>query len=280
VIILRELYADLKYFDLQCNSLFTVFKLAIIRTADIYRRIRMQHTDEKRTSSQQSEQESRHDKCREVYKNPAVTVDIVIFTIQENDLKVLLVKRRNPPFRNKWAIPGGFVEYDEPLEEAAKRELEEETGVKDVYIEQLYTFGAPGRDPRERVITIAYFALISSDNLTVKAESDASDVGWHSIYDQPELAFDHEVILKYALKRLRNKIMFTNVAFQLLPETFTLTELQNVYEIVLGIKLDKRNFRKKILSMNLLEETNDKRAEGNHRPARLYKFSSESKNDN
>jgi 8-oxo-dGTP diphosphatase len=224
-------------------------------------------------------EKNKNEKQDDKYKNPSVTVDIVIFTVQDGDLKVLLVKRKNPPFKDKWAIPGGFIEYDEPLEKAAKRELKEETGVKDVYIEQLYTFGNPRRDPRARVITVAYFALISSDNLVVRPKSDASDVRWYSIYNPPKLAFDHDVILDCALKRLRNKIMFSNVAFQLLSEKFTLTELQNTYEIVLGRKLDKRNFRKKILSSNLLIETSEKRIEGSHRPARLYRFSPESTGD-
>jgi 8-oxo-dGTP diphosphatase len=207
------------------------------------------------------------------HKNPAVTVDIVIFTIQNNDLKVLLIKRKNPPYKGKWAIPGGFVHYEEPLENAAKRELFEETNVRDVYIEQLYTFGNPKRDPRERVITVTYFALISSENLIVRPETDASDVKWFSIYKLPKLAFDHDIILNYALERLRNKIMYSNIAFQLLPEFFTLTELQIAYEVILGRKLDKRNFRKKILSYNILDLIEEKKVEGRHRPASLYKFS-------
>lgn len=206
------------------------------------------------------------------HDSPAVTVDIVIFTIQNDDLKVLLVRRMNSPYKNKWAIPGGFVRYEEPLEDAAQRELYEETGVRNVYIEQLYTFGEPKRDPRKRVITVAYFALISSENLVVRPDSDVSDVRWFSTYKLPSLAFDHEKILEYALERLRNKIMYTNVAFQLMPERFTLTELQNAYEVILNKKLDKRNFRKKILSSNLLEKTDEKRVDGRHRPAMLYMF--------
>jgi 8-oxo-dGTP diphosphatase len=212
---------------------------------------------------------------RNEHESPSVTVDIVIFTIQDDDLKVLLVRRMYPPYKGKWAIPGGFVRYEEPLEDAAMRELHEETGVSDVYIEQLYTFGEPKRDPRKRVITVAYFALISSENLVVRPDSEVSDVRWFSIYDLPTLAFDHDVILSYALKRLRNKIMYANVAFQLMPERFTLTELQNAYEVILNRRLDKRNFRKKILSSNLLEKTEEKRVDGRHRPAMLYMFSPE-----
>lgn len=205
-------------------------------------------------------------------KYPSVTVDIVIFTIQNNDLCVLLIKRKFPPYKGRWALPGGFVRYDEPLVEAAMRELYEETGVRNLYIEQLYTFGDPKRDPRRRVITVTYFALISSENLVVRPDTDVSDVRWHSVYKLPKLAFDHDGILKYALQRLRNKMMYTNVAFQLLPEEFTLTELQKAYEVILSKKLDKRNFRKKILSSNILDKTNFKKVEGRHRPAALYKF--------
>lgn len=210
------------------------------------------------------------------YKTPSVTVDIVIFTIRDEDLKVLLIKRKNPPYQGKWAIPGGFVGYDEPLEEAAFRELYEETGVRDVFIEQLYTFGKPDRDPRKRVITVAYYALVSSENIRVRPDSDVSDVRWFSIYDLPKLAFDHDKILNCALDRLRTRLMHSKIAFQLLPEKFTLTELQNAYEIILDKELDKRNFRKKILSSNILEETGEKKAEGRHRPARLYRFKSPS----
>ena len=206
------------------------------------------------------------------YERPSVTVDVVMMSLRHRDLQVLLVKRRSWPFEGMWAIPGGFINMDESLEEAAKRELQEETGVQDVYLEQLYTFGDPGRDPRTRVITVVYFALLDSDRLQVKAADDAADVGWFSVYQLPPLAFDHDKILHYALDRLRGKLDYTNVAFNLLPEQFTLRELQRVYEIILHRKLDKRNFRKKILSTGILEDTGGKKMEGTHRPARLYRF--------
>jgi len=212
-------------------------------------------------------------------KSPSVTVDIVIFTIKRDNICVLLIKRKYPPYKGRWAIPGGFIGYNEPLVEAAKRELFEETGVRDVYIEQLYTFGHPKRDPRKRVITVSYFALISSENLIVRPDSDVSDVCWYSIYKLPKLAFDHDKILNYARTRLRNKIMYTNVAFQFMPEEFTLTELQKAYEVILGKKLDKRNFRKKILSSNILTNTNNKKVEGRHRPATLYHFTPKENDD-
>ncbi len=209
------------------------------------------------------------------YERPSVTVDIVIFTIRDNDLKVLLIKRKLPPYQNFWAIPGGFVKIDESLEEAAFRELKEETGVLDVYLEQLYTFGDPGRDPRTRVITVAYFALINSEKLELYASTDAEEVRWYSTKELPSLAFDHSKIMDYAITRLRYKLEYTSAGFQLLPEEFTLSELQKVYEVILDKTLDKRNFRKKILSLNILEDTGKKIMKTLHRPARLYRFSFE-----
>src|SRR5260221_11539430 len=206
------------------------------------------------------------------YERPSVTVDVVMMSLRQRDLQVLLIKRRSWPFEGMWAIPGGFVNIDESLETAAKRELQEETGVEDVYLEQLYTFGDPGRDPRTRVITVVYFALLNSDHLQVRAADDAVEVGWFSVYHLPPLAFDHAQILNYALERLRGKLEYTRIAFNLLPEEFTLRELQRVYEIILHRTLDKRNFRKKILATGILEDTGAKKMEGTHRPARLYRF--------
>src|SRR5215472_17708588 len=209
------------------------------------------------------------------YERPSVTVDVVMMSLRQGDLHVLLIKRRSWPFEGMWAIPGGFVNMDESLETAAKRELGEETGVEDVYLEQLYTFGDPGRDPRTRVITVVYFALLDSERLQVRAADDAVDVGWFSVYDLPQLAFDHAQILEYALSRMRGKLDYTTIAFNLLPEQFTLRELQQVYEIVLHKRLDKRNFRKKVLATGILEDTGAKKMEGTHRPARLYRFNPE-----
>ncbi len=199
-----------------------------------------------------------------------VTVDIVIFTIQEGVLKVLLIKRRIPPFLGQTAIPGGFVLKDEDLDQAALRELKEETGVSDVYLEQLYSFGKPDRDPRGRVVTVAYFALISPDR-KLTAGSDAAAAAWYSIDHLPPLAFDHATILNYALERLRNKLEYTTVGFQLLPDKFTLTELQEVYEAILGKKLDKRNFRRKMSVLKILKPLSEHRR-GGQRPAQLYRF--------
>jgi 8-oxo-dGTP diphosphatase len=199
-----------------------------------------------------------------------VTVDIVIFTIQAGVLKVLLVKRRIPPFVGQFAIPGGFVHEDEDLDQAALRELREETGVSDVYLEQLYSFGKPDRDPRGRVITVAYYALISADR-KLKAGGDVAEAHWYPTDELPPLAFDHSAILNYALERLRNKLEYTTVGFQLLPEKFTLTELQEVYEAILGKKLDKRNFRRKMSILKILKPLPEYRR-GGQRPAQLYRF--------
>ena len=203
------------------------------------------------------------------FDKPSVTVDIVIFTIQDNELKVLLVNRGIEPFKGKWTIPGGFVRIGESLEDAAMRELEEETGVKDVYLEQLYTFGNPKRDPRGRVITVAYMALVNSEKTKLHAASDASEVDWFSVRKLPSLAFDHKKILDYALKRLKWKFEYTTVAFSLLPKKFPISHVQRIYEIVFNKKFDKRNFKKKLLSLNILKEEGIKK-DVSHRPPMLY----------
>jgi 8-oxo-dGTP diphosphatase len=206
------------------------------------------------------------------YPHPFVTVDVILFSVINDDLKVLLIKRGKKPYKGLWAIPGGFVKINESLKDAAFRELEEETGLKEVYLEQLYTFGDVKRDPRGRVITITYFALVDSAKIKpIKKEKEIKDIMWHSVYNLEELAFDHKKILKYALERLRYKLEYTGAGFELLPKKFTLSDLQKIYEIILKQKLDKRNFIKKIKSMDILEKTNEFR-KGAHRPAKLYKF--------
>ncbi|MDH5178302.1 MAG: NUDIX hydrolase [Gammaproteobacteria bacterium] len=205
------------------------------------------------------------------YPHPAVTTDIVIFTIRDNQLKLLLIMRAGEPFKGKWALPGGFVTMDESLDEGARRELEEETGVSGVYLEQLYTFGAVDRDPRERVITVAYYALIPSDKIRLQAATDAEAVGWFSMDALPELAFDHQQIVAMAQQRLAAKLDYSTIAFQFMPEEFTLSELQLVYEIILQEEMDRRNFRKWVLALEQIEETGNERREGAHRPAKLYR---------
>jgi len=203
------------------------------------------------------------------YAQPSVTVDLVIFTIKDNTLQVLLIKRDVEPFKGKWALPGGFVQMHESLEDAAKRELQEETGVKDVYLEQLYTFGEPKRDPRGRVITVSYIALINSEDISLKADTDVSETQWFSIKKVPELSFDHKNILEYALKRIRWKFEYTSVAFSLLPKKFVISQIQKIYEIVFNKKFDKRNFVKKILSLDILREEGVN-TDVSYRPPMLY----------
>jgi 8-oxo-dGTP diphosphatase len=206
------------------------------------------------------------------HPHPAVTVDGVVFGYDDADLKVLLIQREGPPYRMKWALPGGFVDIDESLEDAARRELEEETGIERLFLEQLYTFGEPKRDPRERVISVAYYALVKLDDHSVRAASDARKVAWFPVADLPRLAFDHEEILEVGLRRLKAKIRYEPIGFELLPEKFPLSELQRLYETILEQPLDKRNFRKKILSMGLLADTDEIQKDVSHRAARLYRF--------
>ena len=198
-----------------------------------------------------------------------LTVDVVIFTMQDKVLKTLLVRRKYSPFQGVWAIPGGFVELNESLEDAAKRELLEETGVKNVYLEQLYSFGDVGRDPRGRIVTIAYYSLINSESLQLRADSDASEAMLFPVRKLPKLAFDHDKIINYALKRLKWKFEYTKIAFSILPKKFTLTQLQEIYEMIFSKEFDKRNFRKKILSLGILKEEKTL-TEVSYRPPKLY----------
>jgi 8-oxo-dGTP diphosphatase len=206
------------------------------------------------------------------YPRPALTVDVVIFTLRENRLYALLVQRGDPPYAGMWALPGGFVNLDESLEAAASRELEEETGIQQGYLEQLYTYGEPGRDPRHRTVTVAYFALIPADApFRAEGGDDARQARWWPVDCLPELAFDHNEIVGYALRRLRYKLEYTALGFELLPDEFTLSEIQHTYEMILGEKLDKRNFRRRILGAGIIEPTPHLRG-GEGRPARLYRY--------
>jgi 8-oxo-dGTP diphosphatase len=202
-----------------------------------------------------------------------VAVDLVIFTVRDGVLQVLLIERGVPPFQGRWALPGGFIRQGESLEQAALRELREETGVRNVYLEQLYSFGEPNRDPRGRVVTVAYYALIAADRAPLAPGSDASAARWWPVGDHPPLAFDHVGILDYAVERLRNKLEYTTVGFQLLPKKFTLTQLQRVYEAILGRRLDKRNFRRKMELLDILTPLEEWARDGPSRPAQLYAFS-------
>ncbi len=206
------------------------------------------------------------------YPRGALTVDCVVFGFDGADLSVLLIKRGLQPFKGKWALPGGFVRVDESLDEAARRELEEETGLKHVFLEQLYSFGAVDRDPRERVVSVAYYALVKPEDHHTLASTDAAEAKWFDMARCPTLAFDHKTILDTALVRLRGKLIYQPIGFELLPTKFTLTHLQRLYEAVLGLDLDKRNFRKKVLGFDLLVPLKETFREGAHRPAKLYRF--------
>jgi len=205
------------------------------------------------------------------YPRPALTVDCVVFGFDGAGLQVLLIRRGLGPFIGSWALPGGFVDMDENLDEAARRELLEETHLKGVFLEQLFTFGAPGRDPRGRVVSVAYYALVRPDQHPATGDSDASEAAWHRVDKLPPLAFDHANILRAGLERLRGKIRYQPIGFELLPKNFTLTQLQELYEAILGRRIDKRNFRKKLLAFDFLVPTDEFTA-GAHRPARLHRF--------
>ena len=208
------------------------------------------------------------------YERPGLTVDCVIFglDLEEESLKVMLIERDLEPFGGMWAIPGGFVHGGETLTEAATRELREETGIKDVFLEQLYTFGDPGRDPRGWVVSVAYYALVSPEQHSVHAATDARQARWFPVTTLPRLAFDHAEILGTALGRIRGKLTYAPIGFELLPHKFTIKQLQKLYEIVLGRKLDNRNFRKKIFGMDVLRELDEMQKGVPHRAARLYRF--------
>jgi 8-oxo-dGTP diphosphatase len=205
------------------------------------------------------------------YPRAALTVDCVVFGFSADALDVLLVRRGIAPFKGQWALPGGFVRIDETLEDAARRELREETGLRDLYLEQLCAVGTLDRDPRERVVSICYAALVKRSAHAVQAATDAVDARWHTVARVPKLAFDHAEILARALGQLRVNLRREPVGFELLPENFSLAELQHLYEAVLGTELDKRNFRKKVVALDLLVPVAERR-EGLGRPAQLFRF--------
>lgn len=208
------------------------------------------------------------------YLRPNLTIDCVVFglDVEESDLKVMLIQRDIPPFEGRWALPGGFVRINETLEETALRELREETGIEKVFLEQLFSFGEVNRDPRERVVTVAYYALVNLNEHQIQATTDARKAAWFSVIDLPKLAFDHDRIVEVALKRLKGKVRYEPIGFELLPKKFSLSQLQKLYEIVLERPLDRRNLRKKILSMGLLIDLHEVQEDVSHRAARLYQF--------
>lgn len=208
-----------------------------------------------------------------INQNIKVAVDAIVFGYSENQLNVLLIKQKYGTLKNKWALVGGFVKDNETLFEAVNRELQEETGITVNYLEQLFTFGDDiHRDPRGRVISVAYFALVNSTKFYVKADSDAEEAQWFSIAALPDLAFDHKLILETALKRLQNKLTYQPIGFDLLPKEFLFSDLENLYCTLLNKEIDRRNFRKKILSFGIIEETDKFSSKKNGRPAKLFKF--------
>ena len=202
--------------------------------------------------------------------HPYVAVDVVIFTIDAGELKALLAQVREGPFAGRWAFPGGLVEMAESLDEAARRELSAKTGIAGIYLEQLRTFGDPRRDPQARVVSTAYFALVPAKDMVARSDKYAG-VSWFAVRRLPPLAYDHDAVAAAALERLRAKLAYTNLVYGLLPAEFTLGELQEIYEVILGRRLDRRNFRKKILATGLLRRLPRQRR-GAHRPAALYRF--------
>lgn len=206
------------------------------------------------------------------FDRPSVTVTLLVFTVDDGEFKILLIKRKYDPLQGAWALPTGFVRMDESLDAAAEHALQHQTGVQeDVYLEQLYTFGDPDRNPETRIITVGYFALVNADAVDIRTTDDVAAVDWYPVDDYPDLAFDHDDILEYGIKRVRWKLEYTTAAFSFLPDTFTLTELQHVYEAVFDQEFDKRNFRRKIHRHDLVEETGEKTEGVSHRPAKLYR---------
>ncbi len=204
------------------------------------------------------------------FPRPSVTTDCVIFGYDGKDLKLLLVERGIPPFKGMWALPGGYLQMDEDAIDGAKRELFEETGLRDAYIEQFRTFSAVDRDPRGRVITIAHLALVRISE--VKGGDDAAKAQWFPLKDVPQLAFDHDMILREAMKALRQKIHFEPVGFELLPAVFTMPQLQHLYESILDVRFDRRNFASKMLHLGILEDTGDRQAGAPSRVPATYRF--------
>ena len=206
------------------------------------------------------------------YKFAVIASDVVIFTVKNGDLKVLLIKMKKAPFQKSWALPGGLVNGGESIDDSSARILKDKTGLANIYLEQLYTFGRVDRDPFGRVVSVAYYALMPSGQLELQRKDEHPSVEWFSVKKLPPLAYDHKEIIALAIQRLRDKLAYTNVVYSLLPKEFTLSELQAVYEVIMGYKIDKRNFRKKILATKILKKLPKLRRAGAHRPAELFQF--------
>ncbi|HBM45972.1 MAG: NUDIX hydrolase [Parcubacteria group bacterium GW2011_GWF2_38_76] len=206
------------------------------------------------------------------YKFTVVATDVVIFTIKDEKLQVLLIKMKKKPYEEHWAMPGGLIKLDEAVDSAAERILKEKVGIENVYLEQLYTFGEVDRDPFGRVVSVAYFALIPSDKLILKTTKEYGDISWFPVDKLPKLAYDHKEMVRSAINRLQSKLSYSNIVYSLLPKEFTLSEIQKTYEIILDNKLDKRNFRKKLFSLNLVKTLGREKRGMANRPASLYVF--------
>jgi 8-oxo-dGTP diphosphatase len=200
-----------------------------------------------------------------------VAVDVAVFTVRDGKLEVLMLRMTRPPFEGKWCLPGGRIRADETVEAAAERELVEKTGLSGLWLEQLYTFSDPTRDPQARCVSVAHLALVPPD-VGLRTNDKYSAIGWFPAERPPPLAFDHRAMLAYAVKRLRAKLEYTNIAYALLPDRFTLGELQRAYEAILGKTLDTRNFQRKVRAIELVEETGELQTGQAHRPGRLYRF--------
>lgn len=209
---------------------------------------------------------------KQKYQFAVIATDVVIFTIKDGVLSVLLIEMKKDPFKGAWAVPGGLVQPQESVDEAASRHLQKKTGVKDVYLEQLYTFGKVNRDPFGRVVSVAYFALINYQGLRISTTKEYGNIKWFPVNKLPKLAYDHQEIINQSIERLQAKLEYTNIVYSLLPKEFTLSELQNTYEIILNKNLDKRNFRKKIKALKIIKKTGRMQKGSPNRPAELYSF--------
>lgn len=214
------------------------------------------------------------------YKNPSLAVDLVVFGYHDRKLSVLLLNRKEAPFQNSWTLPGGFLQLEESLLQVCNRIMKTKTGLENIYLEQLYSFDEPGRDPRGRVISIAHYALVNPQRFEVVAGNMANDVQWFPVEAVPQLGFDHDQIFGQALQRLKSKILYYPVGFELLDETFTMTELHELYECILGIRIDRRNFRRKILDSEYIIATGAKREGLKNRHPDLYRFNKQLKQNN
>lgn len=219
--------------------------------------------------------------CVEITQNIQVAVDAIVFGYsKEEGVSILLIKRKYDPYKGSWAIPGGFVIDDESLEDAVERELWEETGIKINYLEQLYTFGKPDRDPRTRILSVAYFGLVKSNQFEkLKATTDAEDAAWFNFKKLPKLAFDHKEILNVAIERLRGKMVYQPIGFELLEKKFPFSDLEHLYTTLLDRPIDRRNFKKKVISLGILDELNEKaKSTGAGRPGNLFQFNKKTYN--